>query len=60
MIKNDKNLTIWHYQFGHLNYSDLKYYLNELGIKFNNISNKYCEPCAQPKARKKYNKNPQE
>ena len=59
-IKNNKSLPIWHHQFGHFNYSDLKHYLNELGIKFNNISNKHCKPCAQSKAKKRYNRTPQE
>jgi len=59
-IKNDESLPIWHHRFGHLNYSDLRRYLNKLGIKFNDVSDEYCEPCAQSKAQKRYNRTPQE
>ena len=59
-IKNDESLPVWHHRFGHLNYSDLKRHLSKLGIKFNNVGDEHCEPCAQSKARKRYNRTPQE
>jgi hypothetical protein len=55
------SLTLWHKRLGHLNYHELRSYLQHAKIKFlDDWGESVCDSCERAKATKIYNRAPQE